>query len=107
MNISDYIEQNKKEGQSTEEARKSLLGKSTMLFIDKESGVPKSVFSDVECEVAAPNPLQANADGHFPSSHFAEGTKGSYKIIVQNNRAETILKGSLSEPAKVVTEETE
>ncbi len=98
MNITDYIEQNKKEGQSTEDARKSLLGKSTMLFIDKETDVPKSVFSDVECEIPAPNPLQANADGHFPSSHFAEGTKGSYKIVVQNNRAETILKGSLTAP---------
>ena len=69
-----------------------------MFFFDKESGEPKSVFSDVECETEAPNPLQANADGHFPSSHFADGTKGSYKIVVQNNKAETILKGSLTAP---------
>jgi len=104
MNISDYIEQNKKESQSTEEARKSLFGKAYMFFFDKESSVCRSVFADVECVTVLPNPLQASVDGRFPSFHFEPNTKSCYKIEIQNNRAETILKGSLTEPVKVEDE---
>jgi len=103
MNISDYIERHITK-QYIEDTRKSLFGSASMFFFDKVSGEPRSVFADAECCVYCPNPLQANADGHFPKIHFEPNAKSCYKFEIQNSRAETILKGSLTAP---VSEETE
>ena len=100
MNITEYIEQHKITEQSTEEARKSLFGKASMFFFDKESGDCRSVFADVECETELPNPLQADAAGNFPAFHFLPDTKSSYTIEIQDTRAKSIMKGGVSDSAK-------
>lgn len=103
MNITEYIEQNKTPEQSIDEARKSLFGKASMFFFDKDG--PRSVFADADCETTLPNPLQADAEGNFPAFHFESDTKSCYKIEIQNTRAETIVTGGMAEPVKEEDEE--
>jgi hypothetical protein len=108
MFIDRYIKQyirdqwvNYRKALNEPQAREKTLAGAKLYFYEKETTVPKYVYSDEGCNIPFPHPVIADSSGEFQPIYLETMAEDQYEVVLKTQHDESLIQCSTHEGFEV------